>query len=183
MPENWSWKPSAPCHSQSTKTTPEEEGERKGEDGRERDNLTPRSKLLRRRARWRLRLDLELDTIKRDLSGNPRFDFVLLLTLRDPKQPILILKTGLQDLKQIQPINSDQIVQYIENGTGEQVQILPQRDQKKPSYVRLKTDRGGYVTFTTCDSPEPYKLAFDTSTLFLNRYYRVRFIRTDSITH
>ena len=41
------------------------------------------------------------------LSGNPRFHFVLLLTLRNGKEPVLFLKNGLQDITQFQSINSD----------------------------------------------------------------------------
>ena len=107
------------------------------------------------------------------LSGNPRFDFVVLLTLHNGKEPVLFLKNGLQDITQFQSINSDQIVQCIDNDTGEQLQILCQGP--KPSYLRLEPNRRGYVTFTTCDSPEPYELAFDTSSLLLDHHYRLRF--------
>lgn len=82
------------------------------------------------------------------LSRNPRFDFVVLLTLRNSKEPVLFLKNSSQDLKQFQPINSDQIVQCIDNETGEQLQIL--RQGPEPSYLRLEPDRCGYVTFTNC---------------------------------
>lgn len=115
------------------------------------------------------------------LSGKPRFDFVVLLTLRNGKEPVLFLKNGLQDIKQFQSINSDQIVQCIDNDTGEQLQILCQGP--KPSYLRLEPNRGGYVTFTTCDSPKPYELVFDTSSLLPDHHYRLRFNQTDSITH
>ena len=115
------------------------------------------------------------------LSGNPRFDFVLLLTLRNAKEPVLFLKNSLQDIKQFQSINLDQIVQCIDNDTGEQLQILYQGP--KPSYLRLEPNRGGYVTFTTWDSPKPYELAFDTSSLLPDHQYRLRFNQTDSITH
>ena len=115
------------------------------------------------------------------LSGNPRFDFVLLLTLRNAKEPVLFLKNGLQDIKQFQSINSDQIVQCIDNDTGEQLQILCQGP--KLSYLKIEPNRGGYVTFTSCDSPKPYELAFDTSSLLPDHQYRIRFKQTDSITH
>ena len=115
------------------------------------------------------------------LSGGPRFNFVLLLTLRNVKEPVLFLKNGLQDIKQFQSINSDQIVQCIDNDTGEQLQIL--RQDPKHSYLRLEPNRGGYVTFTNCDSPKPYELAFDTSSLRPDHHYRLRFNQTDSITH
>ncbi|KAG7005195.1 hypothetical protein G7Y79_00021g050620 [Physcia stellaris] len=97
------------------------------------------------------------------------------------KEPILFLKNCLQSIKQFQSINSDQIVQCIDHDTGEQLQIL--RQAPKPSYLRLEPNRGGYVTFTTCGSPKPYELAFDTSSLLPDHRYRLHFNQTVSITH
>lgn len=115
------------------------------------------------------------------LPGSPRFDFVLLLTLRNGNEPVLFLKNGLQAIKQFQSVNSDQIVQCIDKDTGEQLQIL--RQGPKPSFLRLEPNRGGYVTFTTCGSPKPYELAFDTSSLLPDHHYRLHFNQTVSITH
>ena len=115
------------------------------------------------------------------LSGNPRFDFVVLLTLRNTKGPLWFLKDGLHDNKQFQSINSDQIIQCIDNDTGEQLQIL--RQGSAPSVLRLEPNRSGYVTFTNCDSPKPYELTFNTSSLLPNHRYRLHFNQTDSITH
>ena len=115
------------------------------------------------------------------LSGNPTFDFVILLTLRNSKEPVLFLKNGLQDIKQFQSINSDQIVQCIDNDTGEQLQNL--RQDPRPIYLRLEPDRGGYVTFTSDRSPKPYELAFDTSSLLPDHHYRLRFNQINAITH
>ena len=115
------------------------------------------------------------------LSGSPRFDFVLLLTLRNCNEPILFLKNCPQSIKQFQSINSDQIVQCIDQNTGKQLQIL--RQGPKPSYLRLEPNRGGYVTFTTCGFPKPYELAFDTSSLLSDQRYRLHFNQNVSITH
>lgn len=169
-------------HSQSTRTTPAEEKEKEEEEEvLTQDLLAPEASEMALETGPRVEVQLKATRICY-LSGNPRFDFVLLLTLRNAKEPVLFLKNGLQHIKQFQSINSDQIVQCIDNDTGEQVQILRQ-GTKEPSYLRLEPGRGGYVTFTTCGSPRPYELAFDTSSLLPDHRYRLRFRQTDSITH
>lgn len=39
------------------------------------------------------------------------------------------------------------------------------------------------MIFTTCNSPKPYELAFNTSSLLPDHHYRLRFNQTDSTTH
>ena len=115
------------------------------------------------------------------LSRSPRFDLVVLLTLRNSATPLHFLKSGLRSQTGFQAINSSHSLQCIDDDTGEQIQVL--NLNAKPAFCTLEPNRGGYVTFTTSKTPREYELAFDVDKLVAGRKYRLSFADGVEITH
>jgi hypothetical protein len=115
------------------------------------------------------------------LSNKPYFNFVLRLTLRNSKEPVIFLRDGLTSVEGLQSINSDEVIQCFDDDSGEQLQVLRQATQ--PSFLKLEPNRCGGVVFTTSTTLKTYDLPFLPSTLHPGKTYRLRFKPTTSITH
>ncbi|KAF2733895.1 hypothetical protein EJ04DRAFT_604261 [Polyplosphaeria fusca] len=128
------------------------------------------------------RVEVELRVSRKlYLSKQPRFDLVLLLTLRNSPEPLVFLKTGSCEANGLQPINSDQIIQCIDVDSGEKVRILP--SSTTLSFLRLEPDQRGYVTFTTSSAIKEYELPLSTYSLQAGKNYKIHYTPINNISH
>jgi hypothetical protein len=102
------------------------------------------------------RIEVELKAIGTCyLSNDPPFYLVLHTTLRNSDERVIFLKDGLAGATDYQPINSNQIIQCFDNGTGEQVPILHQGTH--PVFLN------SYIRFTTSKTRQSNELPFINS--------------------
>lgn len=109
------------------------------------------------------------------LSNKPPFYLVLHMGLCNSEEQVTFLQDGFAGTRGYQPINSNQVIQCFDDGTGEQVHVVHQGTE--PVFL----DRS-YIQFTTSNTRKGYELPFVTSSLRPGRKYRL-FFKPTTISH